>query len=157
MGRSKNRKEPDPKKSQTAGILVGGILPAFGYAAFAIGTKLASQGGLGAGPFLVLVGAGCLAVGAIFWRFLPSGLDVASAGWALLAGVAWAAGSGLVSLALMRWGVPIAKLNPLYKTNTLLTVAVGLIAFGEWRQVNPWQLSAGAVLILAGSLLVSGA
>jgi len=144
-------------KSQTAGILVGGILPAFGYTAFAIGTKLASQGGLGAGPFLVLVGAGCLAVGGIFWRFLPAGLNAVAAGWAVLAGVAWAAGSGFVSLALMRWDVPIAKLNPLYNTNTLLTVAVGLIAFGEWRQVNPWQLSAGAVLILAGSLLVSGA
>lgn len=144
-------------KSQTAGILVGGILPALGYAAFAIGTKLAAQGGLGAGPFLVLVGAGCLGVGAIFWRFLPAGLDAAAAGWALVAGIAWAAGSGLVSLALVRWGVPIAKLNPLYNTNTLLTVAVGLIAFGEWRQVNPWQLCAGAVLILAGSILVSGA
>jgi hypothetical protein len=144
-------------KSQTAGILVGGILPAIGYSAFAIGTKVASQGGLGAGPFLVLVGAGCLAVGAVFWRFLPAGLNATAAGWALLAGVAWAAGSGFVSLALVRWGVPIAKLNPLYNTNTLLTVAVGLIAFGEWRQVNPWQLAAGAVLILAGSLLVSGA
>jgi hypothetical protein len=144
-------------KPQTAGILVGGILPAFGYAAFAIGTKLASQGGLGPGPFLVLVGAGSIGVGAFFWRFLPAGLEPAAAGWALLAGIAWAAGTGLVSLALARWGVPIAKLNPLYNTNTLLTVAVGLIAFGEWRQVNPWQLSAGALLILAGSILVSGA
>jgi hypothetical protein len=144
-------------KSQTVGILVGGILPAVGYTAFALGTKIASQGGLGAGPLLVLVGAGCVAVGAIFWRFLPSGMDAATAGWALLAGVAWAAGTGLVSLALSRWGIPIAKLNPLYNTNTLLTVAVGLVVFGEWRQVNPWQLSAGAALILAGSLLVSAA
>jgi len=144
-------------KSQTVGILVGGILPAVGYTAFALGTKIASQGGLGAGPLLVLVGAGCVAVGAIFWRFLPSGMDAAAAGWALLAGVAWAAGTGLVSLALSRWGIPIAKLNPLYNTNTLLTVAVGLVVFGEWREVNPWQLSLGAVLILAGSLLVSGA
>jgi uncharacterized membrane protein len=144
-------------KSQTTGILVGGILPAFGYAAFAVGTKIASQNGLGAGPLLVLVGAGCLVVGAFFWRFLPAGMDAATAGWGLLAGVAWAAGTGLVSLALSRWGVPIAKLNPLYNTNTLLTVAVGLIVFGEWREVNPWQLSFGAVLILAGSLLVSAA
>jgi uncharacterized membrane protein len=144
-------------KPQTAGLLVGGLVPALGYAVFAVGTKLAAQSGLGAGPLLVLVGAGCLAVGAVFWKLLPAGMDLPSAGWGLLAGVAWAAGSGFVSLALSRWGTPISKLNPIYNTNTLLTVLFGLVVFGEWRQVHPVQLVAGALLILAGSLLVSAA
>lgn len=144
-------------KPQTAGLLVGGLIPAVGYSIFAVGTKLAAQSNLGAGPLLVLVGAGCIAVGAVFWKLLPSGIDPAGACWGLLAGLAWAAGTGFVSLALSRWGVPISKLNPIYNTNTLLTVAIGLVAFGEWRQVHPLQLIMGAVLILVGSLLVSGA
>lgn len=142
---------------QTAGLLVGGAIPAVGYAVFALGTKIATQGGLGAGPFLVLVGTGCLVVGAVFWKLLPAGMEASAAGWGLAAGLAWAAGTGLVSLALARWGVPISKLNPIYNTNTLLTVLAGLVLFGEWRQVHPLQLLVGAALILAGSLLVSGA
>jgi len=144
-------------KPQTAGLLVGGMIPALGYSLFAVGTKLAAQSNLGAGPLLVLVGAACIAVGAVFWKLLPSGLDPVGAGWGLLAGLAWAAGTGFVSLVLTRWGVPISKLNPIYNTNTLLTVAIGLVAFGEWKQVHPVQLIIGAGLILAGSLLVSGA
>ena len=144
-------------KSQTAGLLVGGVAPAIGYSVFAIGTKLASQGGLGAGPLLVLVGVGCLAAGAVFWWLLPAGIALPSAGWGLLSGLAWAAGTGLVSLALSRWEIPISKLNPIYNTNTLLAVLFGLLAFGEWREVHSLQLVVGAVLILGGSLLVSGA
>ena len=34
---------------------------------------------------------------------------------------------------------------------------LGLVVFSEWRQVQPLQLLGGAALILAGSLLVSGA
>lgn len=144
-------------KPQIAGLLVGGLVPALGYTIFAVGTKLSAQTGLGAGPLLVLVGAGCVAVGAVFWKLLPAGIDPVGAGWGLLAGLAWAAGTGCVSFALTRWGVPISKLNPIYNTNTLFTVAFGLVVFGEWKQVHPLQLVVGAGLILAGSLLVSGA
>jgi uncharacterized membrane protein len=142
---------------QTTGILVGGIIPAFGYSAFAIGTKFASQSGLGAGPLLVVVGLACALAGAGFWWALPAAFDARSLAWGAVSGLAWAVGTGFVSLALVRWGTPIAKLNPIYNTNTLITVVLGLVVFSEWKQVNPWQLVGGAVLILAGSLLVSGA
>jgi len=140
---------------QTLGILVGGLVPAIGYAIFAIGTKLAAQAGLGAGPLLVLVGAACAIVGAGFWTVLPAGIDARSASWGLLAGFAWAIGSGFVSFALVKWNVPISKLNPIYNTNTLITVVLGLVVFSEWKQANPLPLIGGAVLILLGSLLVS--
>lgn len=142
---------------QTTGILVGGIIPAFGYSVFAIGTKFATQGGLGAGPLLVLVGAACALAGAGFWWALPAGIDPRSAGWGALSGLAWAVSTGFVSLALSRFCTPISKLNPIYNTNTLITVVLGLVVFSEWRQVQPLQLLGGAALILAGSLLVSGA
>jgi hypothetical protein len=144
-------------KPQTIGLLVGGLAPAVGYAIFAIATKFASQAGLGAGPLLVLVGAACVACGAVFWKFLPADINMVSAGWGLFAGIAWALGTGLVSVALSRWNVPISKLNPIYNTNTLITVLLGLVIFSEWKQANPLPLLGGAALILAGSLLVSNA
>lgn len=140
---------------QTLGIVVGGIIPAVGYSLFAIATKFATMGGLGAGPLLVLVGAACAVVGAVFWWLLPAGIDLPSAGWGFGAGLAWAVGSGFVALALAKWGVPISKLNPIYNTNTLITVALGLVIFSEWKQANPLPLLGGAVLILVGSLFVS--
>lgn len=142
---------------QLLGIVVGGLLPALGYALFAVWTKYGTQAGIGAGPFLVFVGLACVAVGALFSWLLPSNWNVRSAAYSLAAGLVWAAGSGFVSLALTRWDIPIAKLNPLYNTNTLITVLLGLVLFAEWKQVNPWQLTGGALLILAGSLLVSRA
>lgn len=140
---------------QTLGILVGGLVPALGYSIFAIGTKLAAQAGLGAGPLLVLTGFACVATGAGFWWLLPSAIDLRSATWGLMAGFAWAIGSGFVSFALLKWNVPISKLNPIYNTNTLITVVLGLVIFSEWKQAAPLPLLGGAVLILAGSLLVS--
>lgn len=136
---------------------MGGLAPAFGYALFAIGTKFAAQGGLGAGPLLVLIGAACLACGAVFWKILPAGINTPAATWGLVAGLAWAIGTGLVSLALSRWNVPISKLNPIYNTNTLITVLLGLVIFSEWKQANPLPLLGGAAFILVGSLLVSNA
>ena len=140
---------------QTMGIVVGGLVPAVAYSVFAIGTKFATQAGLGAGPLLVMLGASCAAVGAVFWKLLPAGIGATSAGWGIISGLSWAFGTGLVSFALFKWGTPISKLNPIYNTNTLITVLLGLIIFSEWKQANPLPLVGGAVLILAGSLLVS--
>ena len=140
---------------QTLGLLVGGLVPALGYTIFALGTKVASQAGLGAGPLLVMVGIACALTGAGFWFVLPAGIDARSASWGLVAGLAWAVGTGFVSFALARWGVPISKLNPIYNTNTLFTVVLGLVVFSEWKQANPLPLVGGAILILLGSLLVS--
>lgn len=142
---------------QIAGIVVGGLLPAIGYALFAIWTKYGTESGIGTGPFLVLVGIACVAVGAVFSWLLPATWNARSAGYSLAAGAVWAAGSGLVAFALSRYGIPVSKLNPLYNTNTLITVVLGLVIFSEWKQVDAKQLVAGALLILAGSLLVSRA
>ena len=139
------------------GIVVGGLVPAVGYALFAIWTKFGTEAGIGTGPFLLLVGLACAAVGAVFSWLLPFTWNARSAAYSLAAGAVWAAGSGFVAFALTRYGVPVSKLNPLYNTNTLITVVLGLVIFSEWKQVDAKQLLAGAVLILAGSLLVSRA
>lgn len=142
---------------QVMGIILGGLVPAIGYALFAIWTKSGTNAGIGTGPFLVLVGVACTAVGAAFSWFLPATWNARGVGFSLAAGVVWAAGTGFVAFALTRYGIPVSKLNPLYNTNTLITVLLGLVIFSEWKQVDARQLLAGAVLILAGSLLVSRA
>lgn len=139
------------------GIVVGGLLPAVGYALFAIWTKFGTEAGIGTGPFLILVGIACAAVGGIFSWLLPFTWNARSVTYSLAAGAVWAAGSGFVALALTRYGIPVSKLNPLYNTNTLITVVLGLVIFSEWKQVDTKQLLLGSVLILAGSLLVSRA
>ncbi|MCB9497777.1 MAG: hypothetical protein H6686_12895 [Fibrobacteria bacterium] len=142
---------------QVMGLVVGGLVPAVAYALFAIWTKSGSQAGIGAGPFMVLIGTACVLVGGLFSWLLPADWNPRSAAWSFAAGVVWAAGTGLVSFALTRYGIPISKLNPIYNTNTLITVLLGLVVFSEWKQVNALQLLGGATLILVGSLLVSRA
>jgi uncharacterized membrane protein len=140
------------------GLAVGGLAPAVGYALFAIATKFAVQAGISAGTNLVLVGLATAATGVVFRIVLPAQpLAAKAAFWSLGAGILWAAGTGLVSLAMERYGVPVSKLNPIYNTNTLLAVLLGLVLFSEWRQVEVPKLLLGALLILAGSLLVARA
>jgi uncharacterized membrane protein len=140
------------------GLVIGGFVPALGYALFAICTKCAADSGIGPGASLALVGLATALVGGIFHLFLPATpAPVRGMLWAAASGVLWGAGTGFVSLALMRYGIPVSKLNPIYNTNTLLAVALGLVVFSEWKQVDVLKLSLGALLILAGSLLVARA
>lgn len=140
------------------GLVIGGFVPAVGYALFAIFTKNATQAGISPGANMVLVGLATSLVGVIFHLALPS-TPVTGRGavWAILSGLLWGAGTGFVSYALMRYGIPVSKLNPIYNTNTLLAVVLGLVVFSEWKQVDVLKLSLGALLILAGSLLVARA
>ncbi|MEN9354179.1 MAG: hypothetical protein RL318_1504 [Fibrobacterota bacterium] len=144
--------------SSWMGLVIGGFVPAVGYALFAIFTKSATQAGIGPGANLAFIGLATALVGMIFHLVLPTvPLTTRGALWATGSGILWAAGTGLVSFALMRYGIPVAKLNPIYNTNTLLAVVLGLVIFSEWKQVDVIKLSIGAVLILAGSLLVARA
>lgn len=140
------------------GLVVGGLVPALGYALFALFTKSATTAGIGPGANMVLVGLSTALVGVAFHLALPATpLTLRGGAWAVASGLVWGAGTGFVSLALMRYGIPVSKLNPLYNTNTLLAVALGLVVFSEWKQVDVLKLSLGALLILGGSLLVARA
>lgn len=140
------------------GLVVGGLVPALGYGLFSIMTKASTQAGIGAGAYLALIGLATLVAAAIFQVLLP-GTPTTTSGavWSFAGGAVWAVSTGCISLALARWGVPISKLNPIFNTNTLLAVLLGLWIFSEWRQVDTVKLVLGAGLILAGALLVSRA
>jgi uncharacterized membrane protein len=69
--------------------------------------------------------------------------------------VTWAIAAGLVAVALTSYGVPVARLVPLYNMNTLVAVLLALVVFSEWRDVNAVKLLVGSLLIIAGGSLVA--
>jgi hypothetical protein len=142
---------------ETLALLVGGLLPAALFGVASAFQKTAARAGVGTGPYLIAIGAVVLLAG--------TSVTVARGGAATGAGVAWACGYGLlwsaavgcIVLALSRYDANISQLVPLYNLNTLVGVAVGLAVLGEWRDVVPWRVAAGAALAVAGGALVATA
>jgi uncharacterized membrane protein len=77
--------------------------------------------------------------------------------WACGYGLLWSAAIGCIVLALARYDANISQLVPLYNLNTLVAVTIGMAVLGEWRDVVPWRVVAGAVLAVAGGVLVATA
>lgn len=140
------------------GLLVGGVLPALLFGATGILQKAAGRAGAGVGPYLLCTGAGVALVGVAFVFARVDNASTWRAG--LLAGgvgASWGLGMALVLLALTRFGAPLSKLAPLYNMNTLVVVALALIVYAEWRDVQPAKLLAGAALVVLGGILVANA
>jgi hypothetical protein len=163
------------------GILVGGVLPAILLGVFATLQKAALQAGSSPGVLLLAVGVGAIAVGLVYllvFRSPPSRVPSVSAvadlsgdatgaqgadglgAWrlrpialSLATGIVWAVGTALVSVAITVYGTPLSQLVPVFNTNTLVAVVLGLLVFGEWATVNTPRLLIGAVLIVVGGVL----
>ena len=58
---------------------------------------------------------------------------------------------------MTRYGGKLSQLVPLYNMNTLVAVAIGLVAFGEWQTVSWARVLGAAVLIVAGGILAATA
>ena len=139
-----------------AGVIVGGLLPALFFGISGAFAKPSMQAGIGIGLYLICVGLAAAAAGSCFYLFSPDKtLSFRSGGYALLVGVCWAIAAGLVALALTKYGVPVAKLVPLYNMNTLVTVFIGLVVFAEWKDVSMLKLALGSLLVVAGGTLVA--
>lgn len=133
-------------------LFIGGMLPAVLLGLASIFQKLSTTAGIGLGPLLIVIGLTSTAVGAVFcadgdWTWTRGGT-----GYAVLFGVCWATATGCVGLALKKYGAQISQLVPLYNMNTLIAVVIGLIAFAEWRTVQPLRISLAAVLIVSGGI-----
>jgi drug/metabolite transporter (DMT)-like permease len=143
---------------ETIGLLVGGILPAFLFGTVGVLQKSANKLGIGLGIYLVGIGLGVLITGATIYLLIPDRLfSIQSGGYAVLIGLIWSLGMCAVAVALNNYGSAIAKLAPLYNLNTLIAVILGLWLFAEWKEVNVWRLSLGAIFILLGGALVAKA
>ncbi len=138
-------------------LLIGGFLPAILLGLSGVSQKLSTAAGIGTGPLLIVIGLTTTVVGLAFcsdgdWSWTWGGL-----GYACLFGLCWAAGTGLIGIALKKYGAKISQLVPLYNMNTLVAVIIGLVVFAEWRTVQPVRISLAAILIVAGGVLASRA
>ena len=139
-----------------AALLIGGGIPVCLWSLTAILQKASVQHGLTPGPFLIAFGAMVVAGGLLFCGLQrgPAGLSWPALGLALAAGFAHSIATGLVSYALLRFGLPISKLAPILASNLLLTALIGVLWLGEGASVSAWRLLVGAATVFAGLVLV---
>lgn len=78
-----------------------------------------------------------------------------SSGLALIAGVIWGLGFIAIAIAISQ-KADVARLAPIYNTNTILAVLIAIIFLKEIPDVSQmFRIIAGAVLIVVGAILVS--
>ncbi|ANM10937.1 MULTISPECIES: EamA family transporter [unclassified Rhizobium] len=139
-------------------IVIGGILPAIFWGITAIFQKQSATSATGSAVYLIAFGAACALAGliaALIWR--PAPWTVEGLGFAATAGACFAIGTGLISFALFAYGVPVAKLAPIWSCNVLVTLAIAALLLGEASDLDVVRLAAGTLLIISGALLVSSA
>jgi uncharacterized membrane protein len=140
----------------TLGLLIGGLLPAVLFGVSGVFQKTSARSGIATGPYLMVVGLVVTLVGA---AFAAAQRDVAVSGAgaanACIYGLLWALGVACIAIALARYDARISQLVPLYNTNTLVAVVLGLVVLSEWQQVQPGRLLLAAVLTIAGGILAA--
>ena len=143
---------------QLIGILVGGLIPAVAYGVSAVLQRGSTGVGIGIGVFLIGAGLAAVLTGCVF-LFLVPGREWSARSFLLAmgSGCAWGIGTGLVAVALTKYGIPMSKLVPLYNMNSLVAVLLVLWIFAEWKQVKSLQLLIGSILIVVGGTLVAKA
>lgn len=85
----------------------------------------------------------------------PISISKPGIGFAVLSGLLWGLGM-YVSLRAISIGADVAKLVPLFNTNTLVAVLLGIVLLHELPKANDIaRVVIGAVLIVIGAILVS--
>jgi len=142
--------------THVTGLLLGGVCPAILLGVYAVLLKAGSKASLGLGPFLFLLGTSILAASGIAFAVSPGrSFDLGAGKYVVLAGLTWAASTALISYAISRHDMAISQLTPIFNTNTLVAVVLGLLIFAEWRDVHLVKLLSGTALIMLGGWLVS--
>ena len=145
-------------KTQTLGLLIGGVFPALLFGFSNIFQKASTRAGIGIGPFLIGIGLAVAAVGLVFLVASGDGhFSFRSISYASLLGIFWGSGMGAIAIALSKYEISLSQLVPLYNMNTLISVALALIIFSEWMRVNPFKLAMASLMIVLGGILASKA
>ena len=134
-----------------------GLIASFFFALNTIIYKIAQQKG-NFSPYYgsFLFGLGVVLVCGLFLLFKPNfEFEWKSSSLALIAGAIWGIGFLSVAFAIAQ-KADVARLAPIYNTNTILAVLMGIIFLHEIPDVSQmFRVIAGAVLIVVGSILVS--
>jgi len=103
-----------------------------------------------------MFGLGVVLIFGLFLLFKPSfEFELKSSSLALIAGMIWGLGFLAIAVAIAQ-KADIARLAPIYNTNTILAVLMAIIFLKEIPDVSQvYRIIAGAVLIVIGAILVS--
>ncbi|MFH1224931.1 MAG: GRP family sugar transporter [Candidatus Diapherotrites archaeon] len=134
------------------------LLASVSWGVYIVISKLALDG-KGSSPFLValLMGFGIMGLFGILFLATRPALEMGAqgVGLAVAAGAVWALGQIFAIMALVN-RAPVAKLAPLYNTNTLIAVLLGIILLKELPSgFEKVKVLIGAALIVIGGILVS--
>ena len=142
--------------------LLFGLLAALCYGTSTLLAKVSTSEkyyGVNQSAFLLLM---LLGIGAVFAAssmtdkglVLPS--NPLAMGACVGAGILWGLGMMFTVWALVS-GADIARLTPIFNTNTLVAVILGILLLGELpSSPDKFKVIAGALMIVVGSILVSG-
>jgi len=147
------------KKMQT--WLIYGILTSIFWGCYILASKVATSEkyfGLKSShvSLLMLIGIAIVVTANLIYEgkspFPKSKLGI---GFAVLAGILWALGITF-SLKALNAGADVSKLTPIYNTNTLIAVILGIILLKEIPAANQMiKVVLGAICIVIGAILVS--
>ncbi|HOY62947.1 MAG TPA: hypothetical protein PLK80_19200 [bacterium] len=136
-------------------VIIGGLLPAILFGAGSILQKAGNKIGIAQSHYLISFAAGIIAAGVISFLVVKGGTFSFKAGaFAAGHGLLFGAGFALIGFGIVVFNMPISKIVPLVNMSALVAVALGLVVFKEYAGVNVFNLLAGAILIVAGGILV---
>jgi len=137
--------------------IVYGIIASVFFAVNTIVYKIAAQKG-NFSPYYgsFMFGLGVVLVFGLFLLFKPSfAFEWKSSSLAVVAGVIWGFGFLAIAVAIAK-GSDVARLAPIYNTNTILAVLLAIIFLKEIPNISQiYRIISGAVLIVVGVILVS--
>lgn len=140
------------------GYLLGGFIPAILYGIYNILQKASSQHKISPGMYLIVVGICAITIGLAYCIiFKEYTISPTSGLFATLNGVVWGVATCLIALAYSHYKMPVSKLVPIFNTNTLVAVILGLIIFSEWKTVSSPKVIIGAILVIIGGTLSTNA
>jgi glucose uptake protein GlcU len=140
------------------GYLIGGIVPAILYGLYNILQKASSQYKISPGMYLIVVGICAITLGTAYCLIFKEYTITPTSGFfATLNGLMWGFATCLIALAYSRFKMPVSKLVPIFNTNTLVAVILGLIIFSEWKTVSSPKIIIGAILVIIGGTLATNA
>lgn len=140
--------------------IIFGIIASLCWGSYIIASKVAtSEKYFGMNPawaaLFMLVGIGIVFVIGVIREGAPIPVSKPGIGLAVLSGLLWGFGM-YVSLKAISIGADVAKLTPLYNTNTLVAVLLGIILLHELPKAGDIaKVAIGSILIVVGAVLVS--
>ena len=137
--------------------IIYGLIASLCFAVQTVIYKVAFQKGTSTPYYASFIFAvGIILTFAVFMLFKPDfQFQWKSSSWLLVSGIIWAIGFLAVAVAIAE-KADVARLAPIYNTNTLLAVLMGIIFLKEIPDTSQmFRVISGAVLIVIGSILVS--